>query len=74
MMEKKMPELSPKEHRRGLGLVRRCDAFLHARLALEGEWISEEDRQNALAVVRGLSEAADTALLRWKRDHGIPED
>jgi hypothetical protein len=72
MTEKRTPELSTEEHERGLRLVRRCDAFTHALLAVEGNTLlNERDKENAITELRSLSESAETALMRWQRDHGI---
>jgi hypothetical protein len=67
-----LPELSPEERRRGWQLVRTCDAYSLMRMALDGDTIFDgEDKENALAELRGLEESAETALRRFQREHGI---
>ncbi len=72
------PQLSEEEAAHAYRLLRTCDAFGLARWALEeaaahGEIPNEDDLQNARAELRIQLEEAETALMQFKRRHGIPE-
>ncbi len=71
-------ELTEEEWARSYRLVRTCDAYLFLGWALEeaaasGAVPSGDDLENARSEVRIQQEEAETALMQFKRRHGIPE-
>jgi hypothetical protein len=77
MMTEPTRELTPLERKRGLRLMRRCDAYTLMECVLDdaakrGDIPDTEALENARAELRARYGEVREAFVQFKREHGLP--